>query len=65
VKHTVRWRFVSESDTFTCWAVNGERIIVSDPKLARRNTKSLDDRVVAILGLNKRKRRNTTRGPAS
>ena len=52
-KPTVRWRFVSDSVTFTCWTMNGERIIVSPPK---PKMKSLEDRVLSLLRMSKRRR---------
>jgi hypothetical protein len=58
-KPTVRWRFRSENEQFhsSHWALNGGGgIIVTDPRYQRRGAKLLDDRVISILGLNKKPR---------
>ncbi len=50
MKPTVRWRFLSDSGHWSTWTVNGRRIIVDDPKLARKGKKEkFEDRVLKVL----------------
>ncbi len=50
VKTTVRWRFLSDAVDWSLWTVNGRRIIVDDPKKARKGKKeNFEDRVLKVL----------------
>lgn len=63
-KRTVRWRFISDAGAigWSCWEVDGERIIVGDPKVTRHGKgrkgpeRSLDDRVLRVLYSAERRR---------
>ncbi len=49
-KIAVRWRRISENECWSCWAVNGRRIIVDDPKHTRKGkTEKFEDRVLKVL----------------
>ena len=60
-KPHVRWRLVSDDGyDWTCWEMNGERVIMHDPKRPRKGKKPVDqdERLMSILhSMERRKRR--------
>jgi len=51
-KRHVRWRLVSdEGINWTCWEVEGQRVIMCDPKRPRKGKKPVneDERILSIL----------------
>jgi hypothetical protein len=56
-KRHVRWRLVGDPGSYwTCWELNGERVIMDDPKRLRKGKKPVnqDDRILSILASRER-----------
>ena len=57
-KRHIRWRLVSDDGYhWTCWCVNGERVLMHDPKYPRKGKKSVneDERILGILASSERR----------